>query len=144
MKLRDIMTKQVQEVPPEATLQEAAQLMKSIDTGALPVCDHHRLIGMITDRDITIRGTASGQSPQQAHVSDVMTNDLIFCYEDEDVEEAARLMEARQIRRLPVLDRSKRLVGIVSLGDIAVRQHNDALSGEVLEQVSQPVQQHLM
>jgi CBS domain-containing protein len=136
------MTRQVEGVAPGATLQDAAQKMRSMDIGVLPVCQDDQLVGMITDRDIAVRSVAQGQDPGAAQVCDAMTQDLVFCYEDEDVEKAARLMEQRQIRRLPVLDRNRRLAGIVSLGDLATRQGNDQLSAGVLEQVSQPNQPH--
>jgi CBS domain-containing protein len=142
MQLRDVMTRRVEGVAPGMTLQEAAQRMRSMDIGVLPVCQNDQLIGMITDRDIAVRSVADGQDPTAAHVSDAMSQDLVFCYEDEDVERAARLMEQRQIRRLPVLDRNRRLAGIVSLGDLATRQRDDQLSAAVLEQVSQPNQPH--
>src|SRR5258708_4129455 len=132
------MTRRVEGVAPGDTLQDAAQKMRSMDIGVLPVCQDDQLIGMITDRDIAVRSVAQGEDPSAVQVCDTMTQDLVFCYEDEDVEKAARLMEQRQIRRLPVLDRNRRLVGIVSLGDLAPRQRNDHLSAGVLEQVSQP------
>ncbi|HEY7117552.1 MAG TPA: CBS domain-containing protein [Tepidisphaeraceae bacterium] len=138
MKLSDVMTRQVEDVRPGATLQEVAQKMRSMDVGAIPVCENEKLIGMITDRDITVRAVAQGQDPRTACARDAMSAGLVYCYEDEDVEEAARLMEQQQIRRLPVLDRNKRLAGIVSLGDLVTRQQNQRLGGEVLEQVSQP------
>jgi CBS domain-containing protein len=142
MQLRNLMSHDVTEIPPSASLREAAERMRSLDVGALPVCENHKLIGMITDRDITVRATADGRNPEEACVRDAMTRDLIFCYEDEDVERAAKLMEERQIRRLPVLDHDMKLTGIVSLGDLATRQSSDRLSGEVLEQVSRPGQTH--
>ena len=140
MQLREIMSHQVETVPPECSLKEAAQQMKSLDVGSLPVCRNDKLIGVITDRDIAIRAVAKGQDPNTSTVNDAMTGECIFCYEDDDVENAVKMMEARQIRRLPVLDRSKHLVGIISLGDLATRWGNDKLSGEVLGQVSQQAQ----
>jgi CBS domain-containing protein len=143
MQLRDVMTRNVEEIAPEATLMEAAERMRSLDIGALPVCENDKLVGMITDRDIAVRAVADGQDPSRARVRDAMTGQLFYCYEDEDVREAAKLMEEKQIRRLPVFDRSGRVCGIVSLGDIATRVHDERLSGEVLEQVSEPAIQHL-
>jgi CBS domain-containing protein len=134
MKLREIMTREVETITPDASLPDAAQKMKTLDIGALPVCDDNRMIGMITDRDITVRAVAEGQDPAAMCVGDVMSPDLVFCYDDQDVQEAAKLMEEKQIRRLPVMDRSKRLVGIVSLGDIAVRHYDEKLIHEVLQQ----------
>lgn len=142
MRLRDIMTHEVHAVSPQESLRHAAQKMKSWDIGALPVCQNDKLIGLITDRDIAVRAVAEGRSPESACVSDAMTRDLIFCYEDEDLQRAAQVMEEKQIRRLPVMSRENRMVGIVSLGDIATRQKDERLSQEVLEQVSQPCQPH--
>jgi CBS domain-containing protein len=142
MQLRDIMTHDVHCVPPETSLRHAAQKMKSWDVGALPICQNDKLVGVITDRDIAIRAVAEGQDPDSARVSDAMTPGLIYCYEDEDITEAAKLMEKKQIRRLPILNRNKRLVGIVSLGDLATRMRDANLTNAVLEQVSQPAQPH--
>jgi CBS domain-containing protein len=138
MLLKDLMTRSVQDIPPQASLREAAERMRSLDVGALPVCDAEKFVGIITDRDITIRAVAQGHDPNQSRVSDVMTTPMVFCYEDDDVDKAAKLMEQRQIRRLPVFDHAQRLCGIISLGDIATRNSDDRLSGEVLEQVSEP------
>jgi CBS domain-containing protein len=140
MKLRDVMTRDVEIVAPEATLAEAAQKMKRLDIGPLPVCNGDQLLGIVTDRDITIRATAQGRDPASTPVKDVMSDEVIYCYDDQDVKEAAKLMQEHQIRRLIVLNRDKRLVGIVSLGDLAVEAKNDKLSGETLEQVSEPAQ----
>lgn len=142
MQLREIMTHEVHAVPPQTSLRHAAQKMKSWDIGVLPVCENDKLIGVITDRDIAVRAVAEGKDPESCSVGNAMTPDLIYCYEDEDVERAAKLMEEKQIRRLPVMDRNHRLVGIVSLGDLATRQRDETLSHEVLEQVSQPNQPH--
>jgi CBS domain-containing protein len=142
MQLKDVMTRNVEDIPPQATLKQAAEKMRSLDIGALPVCENNKLVGMITDRDITVRAVAAGQDPNRAQVCDAMSSQLFFCYEDEDVRKAAELMEQKQIRRLPVFDRNQHLCGIVSLGDIATRIRDDQLSGEVLEQVSEPKIQH--
>ena len=140
MLLKDVMTRDPRNIRPDATLMEAADAMKTLDVGALPVCQNDKLIGMITDRDITIRAVAGGCDPKGTPVWQAMSDKLVYCYEDETVESAAKLMEEKQIRRLPVFDRSHRMVGIVSLGDLAVRNHDDQLSGEVLERVSEPCQ----
>lgn len=142
MQLRDVMTRQVEDIMPEATLKDAALKMRALDTGALPVCDHDKLIGMITDRDITVRAVAEGRSPIEAHVRDAMSSDLCFCYEDDTVDSAIKLMEEKQVRRLPVLDRKQHLCGIVSLGDLATRTRDERLSGEILEKVSEPKTLH--
>src|SRR5262245_56067255 len=120
MKVFDVMTQGVECIRPEATLREAADKMKALDIGPLPVCENDRLVGMLTDRDITVRATAAGVPPGLGQVRDVMTPDIVYCFEDQDIVEAAQLMEQNQIRRLVVLNRDKRLVGIVSLGDLAV------------------------
>jgi CBS domain-containing protein len=142
MLLRDVMTRNIQEIPPGMTLKEAAGKMKSLDVGALPVCENDKLVGMITDRDIATRAVAEGRDPTKTCAGDAMTSGVVYCYEDEDVREAARVMEEKQIRRLLVFDRNQRAVGIVSLGDIATRQRDDKMSGQVLGQVSEPNQPH--
>jgi len=139
MLVKDVMTKGVECVSPSTSLKEAAERMKNMDIGPLPVCENDRLVGMITDRDITVRATAEALPPMLGQVRDVMTPDVVSCFEDQDVEEAARLMKENQIRRLVVLNRDKRLVGIVSLGDLAVETGDEKLAGETLEQVSEPV-----
>ena len=142
MLLRDVMTRGIEDIAADATIVEAAERMRSLDVGALPVCQNDKLVGVITDRDIAIRAVADGCDPKATSVSDAMSRDLFYCYEDESVETAAKLMEEKQIRRLPVFDRNNRAVGIVSLGDLAVRNRDDRLSGEVLERVSEPAQPH--
>ena len=106
--------------------------------GPLPVCDNDRLAGLITDRDIAVRAVAEGCDPRTTTVKDVMTPDVVYCFEDQDVQEAAQLMREHQVRRLVVLNRDKRLVGIVSLGDLAVETGDEKLSGRTLEHVSLP------
>jgi CBS domain-containing protein len=137
MQLSDILTHQVETIPPTASIKEAAQRMRSMDVGALPVCDGQRLLGMVTDRDLTIRMMAEGRDPVATPVSEAMTPDVRYCFADQDVKEAARIMQQEQIRRLPVVDRQKHLVGIVSLGDLAVAG-DDRLSGDTLQDISQP------
>ena len=139
MRVSEIMTRGVECARPADDLTRAAARMKKLNVGSLPVCgDSDKLVGMITDRDITIRGTAEALPPRLGQVQDVMTRDVKYCLEDQDTSEAAELMEKNQIRRLVVLNRDKRLVGIVSLGDLAVK--TDENSGEALEQVSEPAQ----
>ena len=140
MRLSEILSRDVETLPPDATIREAAQRMRSLDVGAMPVYDGSHLLGMITDRDITIRAIADGRDPAQTPVRDAMTPDVQFVFEDDDVRKAAQIMEDRQIRRLPVVNHDKRLVGIVSLGDIA-RAGDDRLSGEALQQISDPNKQ---
>ena len=131
----DIMTPEVQVIEPQESLRRAALLMQELDVGALPVCDGDRLLGMITDRDITVRGVADGLDPDQACVSDVMSGDVQFCTEDQDAQEVMHMMGDKQVRRLPVVDMDKKLVGIVSLGDMALRQpgHIDQAVREISE-----------
>ncbi|MGH2352468.1 MAG: CBS domain-containing protein [Chloroflexota bacterium] len=140
MKVADVMTRSVEVINPNATLAEAAEKMKALDVGPLPVCDGDQLQGMITDRDVTIRATAEGRDPMTTRVSEAMTPEVVFTYDDEDVKDAAKLMEQHQLRRLVVLNRDKKLVGIVSLGDLAVDVKDDKLKGEVLEEISEPSQ----
>jgi CBS domain-containing protein len=138
MKVKDIMTSNVECVWPEDTLQEAALKMKEMGIGPLPVCDRLHIVGMLTDRDIAIRGVAAGRDPQSTKVRDVMTCEVIRCFEDEEVEEAERLMQSRQVRRILVVNRDERLVGILSLGDLAAETGNPQRVGEVLQDVSEP------
>jgi CBS domain-containing protein len=121
----------------DASLKEAATKMKTIDVGFIPVCDSDRLKGILTDRDITIRATADGRDPTKTKVADVMSTDIAYCLEDQELDEAVSLMEARQIRRLPVLNLDKQLVGIVSLGDIAVHAGDRDTTAHPLKHVSQ-------
>ena len=139
MQVRDVMTKGAECVRPSNSLQEAALRMKKLDVGALPVCDNDRLVGLLTDRDITVRAVAEAAEPRTTTVKDVMTPDVLHCFEDHDVQEAAQLMREHQVRRLVVLNRDKRLVGIVSLGDLAVETGDEKLAGRTLEQVSMPI-----
>ena len=136
MKIKDVMTTSVECVRPETTLQEAAAKMKSLNVGSLPVCEGDRPIGIITDRDIVVRAIAEGRDPRTTRVPEAMTAEVVSVLETADVKEAARLMKDRQIRRIVVVDPNKRVVGIVSLGDIAVDTHDDKMSGDVLEKVS--------
>ncbi len=136
MKVKDVMTMSVECVRPETTLQEAAAKMKSLNVGSLPVCEGDRPIGIVTDRDIVIRAIAEGRDPRTGRVPEVMTADVVSVPNTADVKEAARLMRDRQIRRIVVVDSDQRVVGIVSLGDIAVDTRDDKMSGDVLEKVS--------
>jgi CBS domain-containing protein len=138
MKIHDVMTSHAECISPDTSLIDAAKRMRELDVGGLPICDHDRLAGMVTDRDLVIRGLAEARDPHTATVRDVMSPGIVYIFEDQDAEEAARVMEVKQIRRLPVLNREKRLVGIVSLGDLAV-DASFALSGEALKEISQPV-----
>ena len=140
MKIKDVMTRGVECVRPETTLQEAAAKMKSLNVGPLPVCEGDRPIGIVTDRDIVVRAIAEGRDPRTTPIREVMTSGVVSVQETDDVKDAARLMKERQIRRVVVVSNDKRVVGIVSLGDIAVDTHDDKMSGDVLERVSQDVE----
>jgi CBS domain-containing protein len=138
MQVKEVMTQGVELIGPDATLREAAAKMKQLDVGSLPVAENDRLIGMITDRDTTIRAVAQGLDPNRARVREAMTPKITYVFDDQDVSEAADIMKEKQIRRLPVLNRAKRLVGIVSLGDLAVESGDEELCGETLEAISEP------
>jgi CBS domain-containing protein len=138
MKVSEVMTRDAEIISPNASIAEAAEKMKELDIGPLPVCDGVQVLGMVTDRDITVRATSAGLDPQTTKVSEVMTPDVVYVYEDQDVKDAAKLMAEKQIRRLIVLNRDKRLAGIVSLGDVAVEKGDDKLSGDTLEKISEP------
>jgi CBS domain-containing protein len=138
MQLKDVMTRDPVVLSPDVPLKEAAQRMREIDSGVMPVGEDDRLLGMLTDRDLTVRATAEGRDPNDTPVREVMTPEVVYCFEDDDVRDAARKMEEHQVRRLIVLNRDKRLVGIVALGDIAVHAPSDRLAGEITEAVSEP------
>jgi CBS domain-containing protein len=140
MKVSEAMTRRVRVASPKETVQHAAKIMASLDVGLLPVGEDDRLIGMITDRDIAIRGVAKGKGPS-ARVQDVMTKDVKYCFDDQDVEEVTRNMAAIQVRRLPVINHEKRLVGILSLSDIATGP-KAIEAAEALSGISQPGGQH--
>lgn len=137
MKVHQIMSAPARCVSPDNMLVEAAGLMRQLDVGALPVCDDETVTGMITDRDIVIRATADGRDPNRTPVGEVMTSGIVAVFADQEVEEAARAMQRHEIRRLPVLDRGRHLVGTLSLGDLAMSS-NPAFSGLTLREVSQP------
>lgn len=138
--LKDIMTTHVDVIAPDALAEDAATKMKGLNVGAIPVCDGEKLVGMITDRDLVLRVMAEHRDPKKSRVSEAMSSDILFCYEDDDVEKASRMMSQKQIRRLPILSTGKKLVGIVSLGDLAVHGTDSQMSGKILEQVSSPAQ----
>jgi CBS domain-containing protein len=136
-KLKDIMSPDVQVISPEATISEAAQKMRDGDFGMVPVADNDRMIGAISDRDIAVRAIAEGKGPDTP-VRDVMSQGITWAYEDDSVEHAAQVMSEHQIRRLPVVNREKRLVGIVALGDFAVESSDISPAAEALAEISQP------
>ena len=136
MKIRDIMTSDVEIVSPDTPLRDAAQRMRDTDTGFLPVGENDQLVGTLTDRDITIRAVAEGHDPKVARVREAMGGDLVYCFEDQDSSEAAELMTQNDIRRLPVLNSDKRLVGVVSLGDLAAKTGDDDVVGQTVQDIS--------
>ena len=125
MKVREVMSKDVLVASPDDTIEKAATLMAQVDCGVLPVGENDRLVGMVTDRDITLRAVAKGQPPDRCKVRDVMSSGIKYVFDDQTTNAAAKSMSDQQVRRLPVLNRQKRLVGIVSLGDLAWR-HSDS------------------
>ena len=138
MKIRDAMTRDAKLTSPDDTIRHAAQMMKECDCGVLPVAEGDRLVGMITDRDIAVRGVAEGKGPD-AKVREAMTQEVMYCFEDEEAQQAAQNMADIQVRRLPVLNRDKRLVGIVSLSDLARKEPNTA---KALHGIARPSEQH--
>src|SRR5919199_3510053 len=137
MQVKEIMTRSVDLVDPNTTVRDAAIKMRKDDVGALPVGENDRLVGMITDRDIVIRAVAEDKAPSQTTVRDLMSEGICYCFEDDAVDDAARVMAERQVRRLPVLNRDKRLVGIVAMADIA-RSGARKAEMQAIEGVSQP------
>jgi CBS domain-containing protein len=137
MKIREIMTGQVHLVSPDQSIAEAARRMSQEDVGALPIAENDRLVGMITDRDIAIRAVAEGKGPK-TKLREIMTEQVKYCFEDQELDDVADNMADIQMRRLPVLNRQKRLVGIVSLGDLATKA-DEKKAGEALGGISQPL-----
>ena len=141
MKVSDAMTRDVRVANPNQTLQDAAKMMSDVDSGVLPVGENDRLIGMITDRDIAVRAVAQGKGPQTL-VREVMTDHVHYCFDDEDTDEVTRKMADSQVRRLPVVNRDKRLVGILSLGGVATSRDGADEAGEALSDISRPGGEH--
>lgn len=146
-RVADIMSHPVHTIGPEESLRRAAAMMREFDIGALPVCHDQRLLGMVTDRDMVIRGMALGLTPDGGCVSDVMTQELVVCRSDQDLTDALRSMSRHQLRRLPVLDAEKQLVGIVALADVALGVERTAPSdadaddlGRAVRRISEPTQ----
>jgi CBS domain-containing protein len=137
----DVMSREVKLVGPDDNVRQVAQMMREADTGILPVAEGDRLIGMLTDRDVTVRLVAEGRDPGQTKVRDVMTADIRYVFEDEDLEHVAENMAEQQVRRLPVMNRQKRLVGLVSLGDMA-KGRRSPLAGRALSGIARQGGQH--
>jgi CBS domain-containing protein len=138
MKIKEIMTSDFETISAGSSLAAAAQKMESLNVGALPVEQDGRVIGIITDRDLVVRGIAEGHDPASTEVRDILTADLICCSEDDSVEQAVKLMEDNKVRRLIACDLDGMSVGIVSLGDIASKSGQEQLAGEALEMISEP------
>lgn len=137
MKVRDIMTKDIASLRSDDTIEHAAQLMKQYNCGSLPVCTQDKLIGIITDRDIAVRSVASGEDVTHKRVGEIMTNDVVFANPETDVNDAARIMSDRQIRRLPVVENNS-LIGIVALGDISLEPACQDSAEDALKNISKP------
>jgi CBS domain-containing protein len=135
--IQDVMTRDIRTISPQDSVRQAAQIMDELNIGAIPVCDGEKLVGMITDRDITVRSTAAGQSPDATRVGDVMSTDVRTCTTNQTVDEVLGQMGDVQIRRVPVLEEhSRRIVGIVSLGDMATK-HSAGID-HALDEISEP------
>ncbi|PUA95630.1 CBS domain-containing protein [Acidovorax sp. 107] len=136
----DVMTRGIRTVAPSDTVTQAAQAMRELDVGALPVCDGVRLMGMLTDRDIVVRGVA--QERVHALVSELMSEGMLYCHEHDAVSAVLESMRSQQVRRIPVVDKEQRLVGMVSLGDLATRGNEDDQTASALRGISEPSQPH--
>ena len=137
MQVKDAMTANVELASPTQTIRQAALLMGKLDCGALPVADKDSLVGMITDRDIAVRAIAAGKGPN-THVREVMSTEVLYCFEDQDLDEVADNIADTKVRRLPVMSRDKRLVGILSLGDMARKADGEDCAADALKAVSEP------
>jgi CBS domain-containing protein len=137
MQLKDIMTEEVEVIQPDTLIKDAAAMMRDLDVGVLPVTNGRALSGVLTDRDIVVRSTAEGNNPGDVRAGSIISEDVAWCYEDDEVETASNKMKKNKIRRLPIVNRENELVGIVSLGDLAVEADED-MAGETLEEVSKP------
>lgn len=131
------MTANVEVIPPDRSIREAAQLLRDLEVGSLPVCNGDRIVGMITDRDIAIRIVAQGLDPEKTSVATGMTPQVVWCYEDQSLAEAGEIMKREQIRRLPVISREKKLVGILTLGDLAIKGEDPENVGVTLQEISE-------
>jgi CBS domain-containing protein len=140
MKISKCMTRDVKLVSPTQTIRDAARMMAELDAGVLPVQQDDRLVGMITDRDIAVRAVAEGKSPDTL-VRDVMSNEVLYCFDDQEIEDVARNMGEVKVRRLPVVNRDKRLVGIISIGDLALKEEQ-TMTGSVVAHISKQGGRH--
>jgi CBS domain-containing protein len=137
MKVSEIMSRNVVCIGPDTTIKDAAEKMRSLDVGFLPVCEDGHVVGTLTDRDITIRHVADGQNPYRVKARDIMTPNALYVYEDEDVEEVARYMQEHEVRRVLIFDHAQQLVGVVSVGDISKVAGEEFLAGETLREIAE-------
>jgi len=142
MQVKEIMTYNAETINADATLQQAAQKMRTLEIGCLPVCQDDEVVGMITDRDITIRAVSGGKDPSTTLVQEIMTPEVFYCFEDDDINEAAEMMEDKSIHRLLVLSSYNKPIGFVSLADFAVKSRDERLAWEILEKISEPACPH--
>ena len=140
MKVSDVMSRDVQLASPKQSIRDAAKIMAKIDAGVLPVEENDRLVGVITDRDITVRAVAEGKAPS-TKVRDVMSQEVLYVFDDQDLEDVAQNMAEMKVRRMPVVNREKRLVGILSFGDLA-RNEDSGTAGEAISTISEPGGEH--
>jgi len=137
MKISEIMSRNVECISGDTSIKDAAETMRSVDVGFLPVCEGDHVIGILTDRDITIRHVADGQNPYRVKVREIMTPDALYCFEDQDIEEVGRFMQEHEVRRVLIFDRARQLVGVVSLGDISKASGEHTLAGETLKEIAE-------
>jgi len=142
MKVKEIMTQNAETIDSDANLIQAAKKMKTLEVGALPVWESDELVGMITDRDIAVRAVAEGKNPSFTMVEEIMTPEIFYCLEDADISDAADIMEQKSIHRLLVFNSNYEPVGFISLSDLAVKSHDEHLTCEVLEKISEPACPH--
>jgi CBS domain-containing protein len=131
MQVKEAMCKDFKIITPDTTLREAAECMRDCDCGYLPIGRNDKLTGAITDRDIVVRGIAAGHNPDDAVVKDIMSEEVIYCFEEDDVQKAAEKMKGEQIRRLVVLNKDKRMTGVITVGDIARASNDNHLTGDI-------------
>ena len=137
MKINQIMSKKVEYVDPKLPIGKAAEKMRDLNIGFLPICENDKLVGTVTDRDITIRSVPQGRDPRLTPVSEIMTQDVFYCYDDDNLERVAQYMQEKGVRRMVILNRQKRLVGVASLGDIAKTSGEKQLAGETLGEIAE-------
>jgi len=137
MQAKEIMTRNVECIAPETPIEDAAKRMKSLDVGFLPVCENDRLVGVVTDRDVVLRVVAEGKKSSECLARDIMTEEVCWCYEDLTVEEVADFMAKKEVRRVLILNRDKRLTGVISIGDLSQARGEQLKAGETMKEISQ-------